>query len=98
MNIIRKKDGAEACRKTYEYILGVKGRLTLLRNKDVIWDNFTSAKYLQMFTTYLLYNGETERLKLEFENFNKDYFKLNKMMNKSEDTKGNGDGDDELYI
>ena len=59
---------------------------------------FISAKNLQMFTTYLLYNGETERLILEFENFNKDYFKLNKMMNKSEDTKGNGDGDDELYI
>ena len=39
-----------------------------------------------MFTTYLLYNEETERLQLEFENFNKDYFKLNKMMNKSEDT------------
>ena len=93
MNIIRKKDGAEACRKTYEYILGVKGRLTLLRNKDVIWDNFTSAKYLQMFTTYLLYNGETERLKLEFENFNKDYFKLqrnfSKMMKKPEATEGN---------
>ena len=54
---------------------------------------FISAKYLQMFTTYLLYNGETERLKLEFENFNKDYFKLqrnfNKMMKKPEATEGN---------
>ena len=59
---------------------------------------FISAKYLQMFTTYLLYNGETERLKLEFENFNKEYLnlrkKFNKMMNKLEDTEGNGDGDD----
>ena len=88
-----RKDGADACRKTYEYILGVKGRLTFKRNKVVIWDIFTSAKYLQMFTTYLLYNGETERLKLEFENFNKDYFKLqrnfNKMMKKPEATEGN---------
>ena len=46
-----------------------------------------------MFTTYFLYNGETERLKLEFENFNKDYFKLqrnfNKMMKKPEATEGN---------
>ena len=54
---------------------------------------FISAKYLQMFTTYLLYNEETERLKLEFENFNKDYFKLqrnfSKMMKKPEATEGN---------
>ena len=51
-----------------------------------------------MVTTYLLYNEETERLQLEFENFNKEYFnlrkKFNKMMNKPEDTEGNGDGDD----
>ena len=56
-----------------------------------------SAKYLQMFTTYLLYNGETERLKLEFDNFNKNYFKLrrrfNKMMNQPEDTEGGGRDD-----
>ena len=49
-----------------------------------------------MFTTYLLYNGETERLNLEFENFNKEYFKLrrkfNKMMNKPEDTEGTDSG------
>ena len=52
------------------------------------------AKYLQMFTTYLLYNGETERLKLEFDNFNKEYFKLrrnfNKIMKKPDDTEGSG--------
>ena len=46
-----------------------------------------------MFTTYLLYNGETERLKLELDNFNKEYFKLrgkfNEMMNKPEETEGN---------
>ena len=51
-----------------------------------------------MVTTYLLYYGHTERLQLEFENFNEEYFKLrrkfNKMMNKPEDTEGNGDGDD----
>ena len=51
-----------------------------------------------MVTTYLLYNEETERLQLEFENFNKEYFtlrrKFNEMMNKPEDTAGNGDGDD----
>ena len=45
-----------------------------------------------MVTTYLLYNGETERLKLEFDNFNKEYFKLrrkfNKMMNKPEEAAG----------
>ena len=45
-----------------------------------------------MVTTYLLYYGHTEK------NFNKEYFKLrrkfNKMMNKPEDTEGNGDGDD----
>ena len=45
-----------------------------------------------MVTTYLLYNGETERLKLEFDNFNKEYFKLrrkfNSMMNKSEEAAG----------
>ena len=49
-----------------------------------------------MFTTYLLYNGETERLNLEFENFNREYFKLrrkfNKMMNKPEDTEGTDSG------
>ena len=57
---------------------------------------FFSAKYLQMFTTYLLYNGETERLNLEFENFNSEYFKLrrkfNKMMNKPEGTEGTDSG------
>ena len=46
-----------------------------------------------MFTTYFLYNGETDRLKLEFDNFNKEYFKLrrkyNKMMNKPEEAAGN---------
>ena len=61
---------------------------------------FISAKYLQMFTTYLLYNEETERLQLEFENFNKEYFnlrkKFNKMMNKPENTEGKGDGNDGL--
>ena len=51
-----------------------------------------------MVTTYLLYYGHTERLQLEFENFTEEYFKLrrkfNKMMNKSEDTEGNGFGYD----
>ena len=46
-----------------------------------------------MFITYLLYNGEEERIKLEFDNFNKEYFKLrrkfNKIMNKPEEAKGN---------
>ena len=53
-----------------------------------------------MVTTYLLYNEETERLQLEFENFNKEYFnlrkKFNKMMNKPENTEGKGDGNDGL--
>ena len=35
-----------------------------------------------MVTTYLLYNGETERLKLEFENFNKEYFEFRRNFNK----------------
>ena len=51
-----------------------------------------------MVTTYLLYNGETERLKLEFDNFNKEYFKLrrkfNKTINKPEDTEGKAGGVD----
>ena len=51
-----------------------------------------------MVTTYLLYYEHTERLQLVFENFNEEYFKLrrkfSKMMNKPEDTEGNGDGDD----
>ena len=46
-----------------------------------------------MVTTYLLYYGHSERLQLEFENFSKDYFKLqrnfNKMMKKPEATEGN---------
>ena len=54
-----------------------------------------------MFTTYLLYNGETERLKLEFDNFNMEYYKLrgkfNKIMNKSEEAVGNGDGGVDIY-
>ena len=51
-----------------------------------------------MFTTYFLYNGETERLKLEFDNFNKNYYELrrkfNQMMNKPDDTEGNAGGGD----
>ena len=54
-----------------------------------------------MVTTYLLYNGETERLKLEFDNFNKEYFKLrrkfNKIINKPEDTEGDGDDHYKIY-
>ena len=52
-----------------------------------------------MVTTYLLYYGHSERLQLEFENFIEEYFtlrkKFNKMMNKQEDTEGNGDDDDD---
>ena len=94
MKIINKKDGSDACKQTYEYILGVKG--SVLKNKTIFSEIFLfPAKYLQMVTTYLLYNEETERLQLEFENFNKEYFtlrrKFNEMMNKPEDTDGNGD-------
>ena len=45
------------------------------------------------------YYGHSERLQLEFENFIEEYFtlrkKFNKMMNKQEDTEGNGDDDDD---
>ena len=45
-----------------------------------------------MFTTYLLYNMETDRLALEFEKFNDDYLELrrkfNKIMKKSKDATG----------